>query len=122
MTLENFQPTFRNVLLIEVREEKTSGGIFIPSGASSAPDTKTYKVIKTGRLCEEVQPGDVVFLTSGIRPSEKTIDGITYPVVYEQQIDGYFRKTKPVRNDSIPNAPGGKSKTPRSSKSQARQV
>ncbi len=93
MTLEHFSPTFRNVLLIEVKEEKTSGGIFIPSGVGSS-ETKTYKVIKTGKDCIEVKPGDIVFLTTGIRPSEKTIEGINYPMVYEQQIDGYFRKTE----------------------------
>lgn len=104
MKLKNFQPTFRNVLLEEIKIERTKGGIVVPleSFTIKSEDSrvakedfkdqnKYYKVVKVGRLCEEVKPGDTVTLTSGIRLVERTVENKQYSLVYEQQIDGYER-------------------------------
>lgn len=68
MKLEYYSPTFRNVLLQEVKLTKTAGGIYIPSTEflnESAP-VKEYEVIKVGDDCLKVRPGDKVILTKGI--------------------------------------------------------
>ena len=90
MKLETYNVTFRNVLVDRVREEITVNGIYLPETKDQA--FETYKVIKVGKNCEEVSPGDIVTITPGIRLAEKQLNGKTYYVLFEQQIDGYFRE------------------------------
>lgn len=108
MNLDNYSPTFRNVLLKEVVEAQTKGGIYIPSTGHLTPDKKLFKVLKTGKDCIEVKVDDYVKLTTGIRVDE--IDG--HIQVMEQQIIGYYR---PDKNDSVRNASGDRPKTSGSS-------
>ena len=92
MRLDYYNVTFRNVLIDRIREEVTSGGIYLPETKDQS--FETYKVIRIGKNCEEVKPGDIITLTPGIRLAEKTLDGKSYYVVFEQQIDGYTRVTQ----------------------------
>ncbi len=117
MKLEHYSPTFRNVLLAEnKKQEKTSGGIYIPEVvlAQSLPDETTYSVVKVGKDCTTVQPGDIVYLSRGIFPEPLG----EYFSVMEQQIKG-FERTKTqldlFNNECISDAPGSQSKTSRSS-------
>lgn len=115
MDLKFYSPTFRNVLLLEVTQKKTDGGIYIPSSDFLSPDQKVYTVIKTGKDCIEVKTGDTVRVMEGIRLEKIPLKGTeTYLQIPEQQIIGYYR------DESIRNAPGSKSKTPGSSKLQKR--
>lgn len=107
MQLEQFNPTFRNVLFREAREEVTKGGIFIPTidftvktHADLFDNEKEHKadkqigdyvVIKAGKDCVEIQVDDVIFLTEGARTKRINLDGFDYFLVMEQQIDGYLR-------------------------------
>lgn len=107
MKLENFSPTFRNVLLLEV-EQKAKGGILLPFN-SLQPEEKIYQVIKVGKDCIEIQPHDQVRLMTGVRlesiPMEALLAAETdkqmqpdykwpFQQVMEQQIIGYFRPNK----------------------------
>jgi co-chaperonin GroES (HSP10) len=89
MTIDNFHPTFRNVLLKELGETKTKGGLIMPT--SSFTEDKNWLVLKVGKNCEEVSPGDIIKITTGIRPQTVTIDSELYSLVFEQQIVGYNR-------------------------------
>lgn len=72
MKLENYSPTFRNVLLREVKNEKTKGGIFIPSQVSEKEkmSNRLYVAVKVGPDCTVVKPGDGVKLMMGIHLEE----------------------------------------------------
>jgi len=90
MTLTNYFPTFRNVLLEVVELTQTKSGLYIPSTINRQPHEREYKVIKTGSDCLVVQPGDTV----KIMPSslmEVTLDHKVYLQILEQQIIGYER-------------------------------
>lgn len=129
MKLEYYSPTFRNVLLLEVENQKTKGGIYIPSSSFIQPEDKLYQVHKVGKDCVEVKIGDHVKLMGGIRlesiPMEATmlaaetdeqlLPNYKWPFiqVMEQQIIGFFR---PTVDASISNAPGSQSETSGSSK------
>lgn len=91
MKLNNYFATFRNVLLQEVEQEKTEGGIYIPSSDFIKQEDKIYLVVKTGKDCIEVKVGDQVKLMAGIRMETLTFDKQNYHQVMEQQIIGYFR-------------------------------
>lgn len=94
MKLSNYYPTFRQVLIKEITIEKTVKGIFLPS---TQLDDKIYQVVKVGKDCIEVKPGDVVKITQGIRTDavDLTVDEtlIRYVQVMEQQIIGYERES-----------------------------
>jgi co-chaperonin GroES (HSP10) len=94
MKLEQFLPSFRNVLILEVKEVKTEGGIYLPPSVFIPQDDKLYEVIKTGPKCEELEVGDKIYLSPGIRISTRRIEGETYGIVYEQQVEGRFREEK----------------------------
>jgi hypothetical protein len=108
MNIDFYSPTFRNVLLEEVKEGKTKGGLYIPSSLEKDYSERVYKVIKTGKDCIEVKPGDLVYLTRGILPD--ALDD--YFQVMEMQIKGY------ERHASVPDAPGSQSETSGSSELQ----
>lgn len=118
MKLSNYFPTFRNILVQEVTETKTEGGIYIPSSAFGSVEDKTYKVLKTGKDCIEVQPGDNIRLSPGANINKIMLrtGGVvdTYLQVLEMAVVGI------ERDDSIRNAPATKSKVARSSKLQTR--
>jgi co-chaperonin GroES (HSP10) len=85
MKLELYSPSFRQVLLKEITENVTKGGLYIPS---SVPlDEKEYLVMKVGRDCIEIKPGDKIRLSRGIQP--EPVD--EYFQVMEMQIKGYER-------------------------------
>lgn len=96
MKLENYFPTFRNVLLQEVeKESKTKGGIFIPSLVleNATVTAKDYQVVKTGRDCIELRTGDIVKLMRGIVPEALDFEeNKTLFQVMEQQVIGYLRE------------------------------
>lgn len=97
MNLEHYSPTFRNLLITEVKkEQRTKGGIYIPEITLSqiTPDETTYKVLKTGKDCIEVKPGDLIFLSRGIFP-EPIGDNFS---VMEMQVKGYIRE-EPIQLD-----------------------
>jgi len=108
MTLTNYFPTFRNVLLQAVEQERTSGGIYIPLNVLSGE--KEYLVIKAGKDCLEVKPGDLVRIMTGMRTEDLTLGGQPYFQLPEQQIIGYTRE-----DDSIRTTPKRKSKATASS-------
>lgn len=107
MNLEVYNPTFRNVLLLEITTQKTKGGIYIPSSSVTKPEEKLYEVHKIGKDCIEVKPGDRVKIMSGIRLEEipmaatlvaaekdeelKKDHEWPFVQVMEQQIIGFFR-------------------------------
>jgi len=97
MKIEDYFPTFRNVLLQEVeKEEKTKGGIYIPSSVLNEKpvEEKLYQVIKTGKDCIEIRHNDQVRLMRGLFPEAIEFDGQKFFQVMEQQIIGYFRPAK----------------------------
>lgn len=118
MQFDYYCPTFRNVLIQEIKTEKTEGGIYIPS-TSFTPDQKEYLVFKTGKDCITIKAGDMVRLSPGIRPDELTLVSASgakqqFGQVMEQQVTGYERK----KNGSIRNAPAAKPKVTGSRKLQ----
>jgi co-chaperonin GroES (HSP10) len=111
MKLANYLPTFRNVLLRKVEVTRTKGGIILPSTEFATNDNSTvYEVIKVGKDCIEIQPGDIVRLMEGLYPittefevkdrllscnSDAELQGrFQLSQVMEQQIIGYFRVKK----------------------------
>jgi hypothetical protein len=101
MNVKDYSPTFRNVLLQEVKIERTEKGIYIPHSAYS--EDKNYRVLKTGKDCTEVKPGYIIKVCKGIPLHEMVMikDGeqIKTLQVMEQQIVGYV-----IEDDSIRNA------------------
>jgi co-chaperonin GroES (HSP10) len=89
MKLEHYYPTFRNILLQEVKETQTLGGLFLPPRATT--EDSAWRVIKTGPDCIAVQPGDLVKIMMGIRPQELKLDSTDYGQITEHQIIGYER-------------------------------
>jgi len=108
MTLSEYKPTFTGVLFKEVREEKTKGGIFIPDKNfvltthadvfenqkehSATGKIGDYVVLKVGKDCSTVQPGDIIFLMRGVIPEQIDLEEGSYPQVVERQIIGYGGK------------------------------
>lgn len=109
MTISNYNPTFRNVLLEVVELTQTKGGIYIPSSVVSKE--KEYRAHKIGKDCLVIKPGDTVKILSQMHLQEIELDGRTYYQIAEQQIIGYERK----EDDSIRATPKRKSKTTTSS-------
>jgi len=112
MKLANYQPSFRNVLFLDVRELQTETGILIPGrdfklineiafNDSASERVKwdgkanlelaVYCVIKTGSDCTTIKEGDRIVLMQGIRPQSVEIDNKEYLSVTEGQIIGYER-------------------------------
>src|ERR1700750_3523942 len=91
LKLENYMPTFRNILLKEVKEDQTAGGIYIPLSAKRQED-KIYEVVKAGKDCTEVEPNHQVYLGPHCSYTTRTIEGVEYIVVNEMQIEGKFSK------------------------------
>lgn len=109
MKLAIYQPSFRNVLFQDVREEKV-GSIFIPErdfiltneiafNDSAAERVKfdgakstlgVFKVIKAGKDCTEVQPGDRIQIGDA-RITTVELDGKNYLSIHEGLIIGYER-------------------------------
>lgn len=87
MKLEHYSPSFRQVLLEEITEKVTKGGLIIPSSVTKPIDETEYLVLKVGRDCIEIKPGDKVRLSRGIQP--EPVD--KYFQVMEMQIKGYER-------------------------------
>ena len=88
MKLENYSPTSRNVLLREVKDNENGGGILLPSTEFITENNdKIYTVIKVGKDCTEVRPGDAVKLMKGIivEKFELEHDG-TLPVETDEEI------------------------------------
>lgn len=123
MNINNYFPTFRNVLFREVVKEMTDTGLYLPTkdmelkGFSSmfenesvqfkGSETKLgdYVVVKTGTHCELVKPGDVIILMTGIRAESIEFEDGTYLQVMEQQIIGYSRENNLTKeNGSISDA------------------
>lgn len=110
MKLASYQPTSRNILFQDVREEKV-GNILIPQKGitfsvpigfdNSQVETKvwnsddssftTYKAIKVGKDCAEIKSGDILVLLPGIRPTSILLDKEQYYIVPEIQVIGYER-------------------------------
>lgn len=90
MKLENYSPTFRSVLITEMEESQTQGGIYLPP--SAAKESKNYYVLKVGPQATEIKPGDIVKIMNGIHPESIELDK-PYLQVMEQQIIGYSRST-----------------------------
>lgn len=105
MKLENYSPTFRNILFKQIVKERTEGGIYIPPADFSIKTFSDhfenekehrletaigdYVVLKVGKDCTICKPGDVIVLMKGIKPEEVTaIDDETCYSVMEQQIIG----------------------------------
>jgi chaperonin GroES len=85
----NLQPLGKRVLVEPVKkEEKTTGGLYIPDSASDKKSSQGT-VIKLGRTTKEhkfnVTEGDVVFFKS-YSPEEIEIDGKTYLLLNEEDI------------------------------------
>lgn len=146
MKLEYYSPNFRGVLFEEVIEEKTDSGLFLPTknmvlksysdmfeNEKVSFDGKNsklgrYVVVKVGNDCTSTMVGDIIYLSTGIRPEELQFDEGTYFQVIEQQIIGKYRKPLSIKmedfdtpepqleNASIPDAHGSQSETSRSSK------
>lgn len=91
LKLDNYMPTFRNVLLKEVKEDKTAGGIYIPLSAKRQDET-LYEVVKVGKDCTEVMPDHQVYLGPHSSYTTRVIEGQEYLVVNEVQIEGKFSK------------------------------
>lgn len=111
MKFKNYYPTFRNVLLLELKKDKTESGIYIPQASTTQRD-RTYIVVKTGRDCSEVKEDDVVRISNGIFTETIVLGGVEYSQVMEQQVIGYVRET----DDSNREPPSSKPKVTRSSK------
>ena len=95
MKLENYFPTFRNVLLQVVEKDKlTKGGIIIPSLVleSATASDKEYQIVKTGKDCIELRTGDTVRLMRGLQPEALEFEDRTLYQVMEQQVIGYLRE------------------------------
>lgn len=90
MKIQNYSPTFRNILLKQVEQEtKTSSGLYIPTAVldNTPVDEMAWLVVKTGKDCQEVKVGDTVYLNRGIYPEPIG----EYFQVMEMQIKGYER-------------------------------
>lgn len=83
MKLETYFPTFRNVLLELVVEEKTNTGIYIPYKNSISGDM-FYRVVKIGKSCEEVQINDLVRLDNRVSPQ-------TVPLIEQGKSKDYYQ-------------------------------
>lgn len=100
MKLENYSPTFRNILLSKVEITKTEGGIYIPSTEFiTEGNPKEYIAVKTGADCTVIKEGDKVKLMRGMIPDnfDLSVDGKRqeYFQIPEQQIIGYERIVVP---------------------------
>jgi co-chaperonin GroES (HSP10) len=108
MKFENYVPSWRNVIFHEVRPEKTTAGIYIPKAdfAVSTFDTMDfnhevkhkadkkigdYVVLKVGKDCTDIKPGDRIVLEPGFMGQTIIFDEGAYLQVKEQQIAGYER-------------------------------
>ena len=104
MNVKDYSPTFRNVLLQEIKVERTEKGIYIPHSAYS--EDKNYRVLKTGKDCTEVQAGDIVKLMRGIPPHEMVMisegEQVRVFQMMEQQIVGYIRLDDSIRDAHRP--------------------
>ena len=61
MNFTNYSPTFRNVLLREVRVLRTRGGVILPSTEYlTTENEKSYVVLKVGEDCTTIKPGYIV--------------------------------------------------------------
>ena len=67
MKLAKYLPTLRWVLLQAVVEEKTKGGIYVPSSVLANPTE--YEVLGVGNRCEaDIAEGDTVMLDPRVTP------------------------------------------------------
>lgn len=105
MKLNNFFPTFRQVLFSSEDITKSEGGIYIPDIAQKE---KTNTVIKTGSDCLTIKPGDRIVMMDGVIPYRVILDSTVYFLVTEHQIIGYdrtgttqLRKPKATRNSKL---------------------
>ena len=89
MKLSNYFPTFRYVLVQEVVERKTKGGLYVPPTVFT--EDKEWQVIKTGKDCIAVLPGDIIKIAKGIKPDDLRLDEGNFYQVLEMQIVGYQR-------------------------------
>lgn len=111
MKLNNYNPAANEVLFEEVREEKTAGGLYIPSADfilkeqsnfwetekvvydGSKSKLGKYRVVKAGIIAGETyKPGDQIVLRSSIQPEEVELDDKTYFQIYSVYIIGYHRE------------------------------
>lgn len=107
MQLKNYSPLFRNILFRKSRPEKTSSGLYIPSidfkmktFSDTFENEKEHKstdelvdliVVKVGRECSSVKPGDKLKLMLGARPELIIFDDEELWNIMEMQIIGYER-------------------------------
>lgn len=109
MEYKDYSPTFRNVLIEKVRPEQLNSGLFVPrtdfiiktfsdqfenEKEHVATDYMTKLVVlKVGKDCIETKVGDIIILSTGVKPQELEFDNnIILYSVYEPQIIGYERK------------------------------
>lgn len=108
MKLAHYSPTFRNVLLQEVKITKTKGGIILPSTEyATGENNKLYLVLKAGKDCIEVKPGYLVKIMEGLYPAPFKLEWDALEALYsgdihdgdhevcqvmEQQIIGYYNE------------------------------
>jgi len=96
------QPLGDRVLIqrLEEEEEKTSGGIYIPDTAKEKPQRGKVVAVGPGRMTEEgkrlpmdVKVGDeVLFGKYSGSDVPKSIDGVEYLIIKEDEIYGIIRK------------------------------
>jgi co-chaperonin GroES (HSP10) len=91
MTLDNFHCIFRQLLILEVKEEKSKGGIYIPSSDFLPVEERWYKVIKIADDCLKVKEGDLIRLQGGFRQELIKLDQY-YLQVMEQQVISLYRE------------------------------
>lgn len=110
MKLEAYNPKGQEVLFVEIREEKSAGGIYLPSAdfnltsysdvfenekleyEGSKSKLGKYKIVKTGKLVAEIKVGDVILLRTGVQPEVIELDDKRYFQVMEAYIIGYERE------------------------------
>jgi co-chaperonin GroES (HSP10) len=99
MTLKEYKPKWRWVVVELVDITKTNGGIFLPvQGTVLNPLVMT--VIAVGPDCTTTKPGDTVMVESlGLAKSLEFYDSGSKKIysVMEQQIMGSFEESKPIK-------------------------
>lgn len=112
MQLEYYTPTGSEILFTEVREEKTAGGIYIPSSDfllrshsdmfeqekieydGSKSKLGKYEVVKVGDAVVNIQPGDTIILRTGANPETIEFDEGTYFQVVGAYVIGRERRPR----------------------------
>lgn len=107
MKLENYSPTFRQVLFKQVFKEKVNkSGLIISAPGFS---TKTFadvfenekehvggkpelEVVKVGKDCTTILPNDIIVIMQGIQPQPIDLEDGNFFSINEGQIIGHERE------------------------------